>query len=64
MNLITIINAIILALGIPTIIGACVYIGTKLQILDDLKFTSDKIKQNLNTVCNFLIKNNDKFNSK
>ena len=62
MSVINIINTIVLAIGVPTIIGACIYIGTKLQILDDLKSTSDKVKQNLNTVCNFLIKNNDKFN--
>lgn len=32
-----IINKIIIIIGIPSIIGGCIYIGRKLQILDDLK---------------------------
>ncbi len=42
MNILNIINAVIVSLGIPTIIGAAVYIGKKLQILEDLKDVRDK----------------------
>ncbi len=37
MDVLNTINAIIVAIGIPTIIGATIYIGKKLQILDDLE---------------------------
>ena len=37
MNTLNIINAVVVSLGIPTIIGAAIYIGRKLQIIDDLK---------------------------
>ncbi|OGH84363.1 MAG: hypothetical protein A2261_00650 [Candidatus Magasanikbacteria bacterium RIFOXYA2_FULL_44_8] len=40
----TIINAIIVSLGIPTIIGACIYIGRKLQTLDTLQQSFDKLQ--------------------
>ncbi len=36
MDILNTINAIIVGIGIPTIIGATIYIGKKLQILDDL----------------------------
>ncbi len=52
---------IILAIGVSSIVISLIYIGRKLQILDDLKITMEKMKQNLNVVCNFLIKNNDNF---
>ena len=48
---------ILTAIGIPAIIIAFIYIGRKLQILDNLVLTIDKMKSNLNTVCNYLIKN-------
>lgn len=37
MNILNIINAIVVGLGIPTIIIVAIYIGRKLQILDDLE---------------------------
>ncbi len=55
---------IITSIGFAAFIGAFIYIGRKLQVLDDLKETSDKMKENLNVVCNYLIKNNDSFDSK
>ena len=42
MDVLNIINAVVVSLGIPTIIGAAIYIGKKLQILDDLKAVRDK----------------------
>ncbi len=53
----------ILAIGVPSIIGAFIYVGKKLQVLEDLKISVDKMKHNLMVVCNFLIKNNDEFSS-
>ena len=63
MNILNIVNGIVVTLGLPTIIGTALYIGRKLQVLDDLKLAMDKVKQNLNVVCNFLIKDNNNFNS-
>jgi hypothetical protein len=60
---IDIINKIFTLLSLPTIIGACIYFGRKFQVIDDLKEDMDKVKNNLSTVCNFLIKNNDEFDS-
>lgn len=37
MDILNIINAIVVSLGIPTIVGSAIYIGKKLQILEDLK---------------------------
>ena len=53
----------ILAIGVPSIIGAFIYVGKKLQVLEDLKISVDKMKHNLSVVCNFLIKNSDDFSS-
>ena len=39
MDYLTFINQIIVIVGVPTIIGACIYIGRKLQILDTLDNT-------------------------
>lgn len=37
MNALNIINAVVVTLGLPTILGSAIYIGKKLQILEDLK---------------------------
>lgn len=37
MNVLSIINAVVVSIGIPTIVGVAIYIGKKLQILEDLK---------------------------
>jgi hypothetical protein len=49
--------------GIIYIVGTLVVIGRKLQILDDLTATTDKIKKNLKVVTDFLIGSNMKFSS-
>jgi hypothetical protein len=41
---------IIVTLGVPTIIAAFIYIGRKLQILEDLNTTVNKIKTNVKVV--------------
>ncbi len=42
MDILNTINAIVVGIGIPTIIVGAIYIGRKLQILDDLKPLRDK----------------------
>ena len=54
---------IIIAVGIPATIGGLIYIGRKLQILDDLKNVIDKVKGNLKVISDFLIRDNKNFNS-
>lgn len=63
MDIITILNGVVVIVGIPTIIGFFIVIGRKLQILDDLVITTNKIKINLKVVSDFLTRNNAKFNS-
>lgn len=53
---------IIVIIGIPSAIGAFVYIGRKLQILSDLKTDVAKIKNNLKVVSDYLTKHQNKFN--
>jgi hypothetical protein len=54
---------IIATLGFASIIGGLIYIGKKLQMLDDLKETSKKIKTNLTIISHHLIKHSENFNS-
>lgn len=53
---------IISTVGIVAIIGAFIYIGKKLQILDNLNTCIEKVKNNLFVISNYLIKNHYKFN--
>ena len=62
MNAITWANAIITALGVPTIGAALVFIGKKLQVLSDVQKTMDKMKSNIKVIGDHLIKNSDEFN--
>ncbi|PIQ79771.1 MAG: hypothetical protein COV79_03075 [Parcubacteria group bacterium CG11_big_fil_rev_8_21_14_0_20_41_14] len=48
---------ILLMVGVLGILGAFIYIGRKLQILDDLKETTKKVKYNLKVIADFLISN-------
>lgn len=54
---------VIVAIGVVSVIGGLIYIGRKLQILDDLKITTDKIKANVKIVGDFLARDNANFNS-
>jgi hypothetical protein len=49
-------------LGIAVVCGWLVVIGRKLQILDNLQETTQKIKHNVKVVSDFLIKNAANFN--
>lgn len=54
----------ITSLGIPTILGVLLYVGRKLQVLNDMQATQEKIKINLKVVCDHLISNSKKFTHK
>lgn len=54
---------IIITIGVTSVILGLLYIGRKLQILDDLQLTVNKIKTNVKVVSDFLTRNNSKFNS-
>lgn len=53
---------IIIAIGVPSIVVALLYIGRKLQILDELQKTIGKIKINIKVIGDFLTRNNSEFN--
>jgi hypothetical protein len=53
---------IIIAIGVPAIVIALIYIGRKLQILDDLQKTIGRIKLNLKVIGDFLTRNHSEFN--
>ena len=53
---------IIIAIGVPSIIVALIYIGRKLQILDDLQRTMSKMKVNIKVISDFLTRNYSEFN--
>lgn len=54
---------VIITIGVASVIGGLIYIGRKLQILDDLKNTSEKIKANVKVIGDFLTRNNKNFNA-
>ena len=57
MDILNIVNTIVVVIGIPTIIGCCIYVGRKLQILDTLETTGEKVKHNIKVISDFLTKN-------
>ncbi len=54
---------IISTIGIGAVLAAFIYIGKKLQVLDDLTKATHKIKLNVKVVSDFLTRNNSNFNS-
>jgi len=48
------VNAIVVVLGLPTILGASIYIGRKLQTLDHLEAGTKKIEKDLENIQNNL----------
>jgi len=52
---------VIITIGVASVFGGLIYIGKKLQILDDLKTTTDKIKTNVKVVSDFLTRNHENF---
>lgn len=62
-NVFAIIKEVVFYLGVPTIVVALIYIGKKLQLLEMLSISVEKIKNNLNVVSTHLIKNDKNFSS-
>jgi hypothetical protein len=54
MNALEVINALVVIIGIPTLAGALLFIGRKLQVLDSVEASTEKTKHNLKVVCDFL----------
>lgn len=53
---------ILITIGIAAVLGAFIYIGRKLQTLDDLNRTSQKIKTNLKVIGDHLTRYDTQFN--
>lgn len=62
MGLLPILNAIIITIGIPTIIGALIFIGKKLHLLESLEGDTQKIKHNMKVVSDYLTRHHIEFN--
>lgn len=60
-GIIEIINKIFIVVGVPAAMGGMIYIGRKLQSLDDLKRTMAKVKHNLKVIADSLVKSNISF---
>ena len=58
------ISTIITTIGIPAIILALIYIGKKLQLLDSLNESTQKIKHNISVISNHLIRHDGRFDPK
>lgn len=54
--------AIIGTIGFASTICGLIFIGRKLQVLDDLDVTVHKMKFNMKVMCDFLTRNNSNFN--
>lgn len=59
--MINFIQKIIIYVGVPTIVAVLIYIGKKLQILNDLKETMDKVKHNIKVIYDTLLQSKIKF---
>jgi hypothetical protein len=64
MNFLQWINSVVVLVGLPTITAALIFIGKKLQILEFLEVSTDKIKHNMKVVSDYLIRNHTKFDPK
>lgn len=61
MNALNFINGVFVLVGVPTLIGALVYIGRKVQILDTLSADMDALKHNIRVVTAYLIRHHPEF---
>jgi hypothetical protein len=61
-NILPSVITVITSVGLASTIGGFIYIGRKLQKLDTLEITVEKIKINLKVVTDFLTKDNKNFN--
>lgn len=53
---------ILLSAGLASILAGTIYIGRKLQVLEDLKGTTEKIKVNVKVIGDHLTKSDSEFN--
>lgn len=60
-NLLNLVNATVVLIGVPFLMGSLLKLGRKMQILDSLQESTQKIKHNLHVVSNYLIRNHTKF---
>lgn len=51
-------------IGLVSVLGACIYIGRKLQVLDNLDNSVGKIKTNMSVVCTYLARHHETFDPK
>jgi hypothetical protein len=56
------INAIIVSLGVPAIVGALIFIGKKLHTLEIVEEAIGKIKHNMKIMGDYLTRHHNKFN--
>jgi hypothetical protein len=56
------INAIVVSIGIPSLIGVCIFVGIKLNVLSSVDKDVEKIKHNVKVISDYLTKNNKRFN--
>ena len=63
MNILALVNGAVVLVGVPTIVGACIYIGRELQILDSVYETMGSVKHNIHVVSSYLTRHHNKFNS-
>jgi hypothetical protein len=62
MNLIQLLNGIIIIVGVPSIVGALIYIGIKLHTLTVVELAVEKIKHNMKVMGDYLTRHHAKFN--
>ena len=62
MNWVTAVNSVIVVVGVPALIGFLISLGRKLQILESLQTSSEKIKSNVTVISNYLIRHHKRFN--
>jgi hypothetical protein len=62
MNYLNVVNAVVVSLGVPTIIGFAISLGKKLQVLENLDGTAKNIKHNMKVMSDYLTRHHKKFN--
>ena len=61
MTLLEWVNTVVVLVGIPSITGALIYVGRKLQLLDQLEVSNTKIRFNMKVVSDYLVRHHTKF---
>lgn len=61
MDILKVVNVVETVIGIPAIIAAFIYVGKKLQVLESLEKTTEKIKANLKVIGDYLTRHHARF---